>query len=278
MKIGIFGCSADPFTPAHKAIVDEVLSSGLVDKVLIAPTVVDYHRSGKTQWLSDSQKLEVIMSFWPDGMPGNVAVYDTDIKMKAVCADNGELTARMITGRRYVDTLVAIKASFGIENEYYTIIGTDSARNFASWCLSDEILKLSRIAVVMGRDGNDVEFGFPYDPVKIDGDFENVSATKLRNAYASEKDGIVSYVKDVRSGEVMKVFARDRLTGRIVFFDKDIPCLYVSRGKSFVISCSDEQTGILALIDGKAVTAIGKVIDETFALERVVSIEGETRK
>ena len=58
MKIGIFGCTADPFTIAHKAIVEKVLDEDLVDEVLIVPTIVTYHRVGKTAWLDDFQKID----------------------------------------------------------------------------------------------------------------------------------------------------------------------------------------------------------------------------
>ena len=62
MKIGIFGGTFDPFTEAHAAIVAKLLGATgnrfdkpLVDKVVVAPTIVEYHREGKIPWLADEQ-------------------------------------------------------------------------------------------------------------------------------------------------------------------------------------------------------------------------------
>ena len=53
-KIGIFGCTADPFTLAHREIVKQVLKQNVVNAVVIVPTIVDWHRAGKTKWLDST--------------------------------------------------------------------------------------------------------------------------------------------------------------------------------------------------------------------------------
>ena len=58
MKLGIFGGTFDPFTLAHRDIVKTVLEQKLVDFVVVAPTIVSWHREGKTRWLDDRQKLK----------------------------------------------------------------------------------------------------------------------------------------------------------------------------------------------------------------------------
>ena len=65
-RIGIFGCSADPFTLAHREIVKEVLEQKLVDKVIIAPTIVDYHRGDKLPWVSSRDKFSIMHGLTED--------------------------------------------------------------------------------------------------------------------------------------------------------------------------------------------------------------------
>ena len=59
-KYAIFGCTADPFTPAHGAIVKAAAQFPGVDKVFIIPTAVDYHRGDKVPWLGDGEKIQAI--------------------------------------------------------------------------------------------------------------------------------------------------------------------------------------------------------------------------
>ena len=60
-RIGIFGCTADPFTLAHREIVKQALAQRVVDAVVIVPTIVDWHRAGKSAWLDSEQKISVII-------------------------------------------------------------------------------------------------------------------------------------------------------------------------------------------------------------------------
>lgn len=266
MKTGIFGCSADPFTPAHKAIVDAVLDQNIVDRVIISPTVVDYHRSGKTPWLSDSQKLAVIDAFWKDGMPENIILNDNDLRLRRLCAGSVPLTARCVSARRYIDTLLNIKAWLGPDDEYYTIIGTDSAVTFKTWHLYEEILEQSKLVVVLGRDGYAGEFDFPYIPLRIDSNFERISATAIREKYKSEDPE--EYLADVRSGRFMTSYAKDRLCG-FVFFAEGNPKLYVGNGISYPIIPVGVSIDDFKKIDGRRIIAEGKIDNQTFVLEKI---------
>ena len=60
-KVGIFGGTFDPFTEAHLAIVKAAIDQKLVDEVHIIPTIVDYHRNGKDRWLSNYDRLDVLI-------------------------------------------------------------------------------------------------------------------------------------------------------------------------------------------------------------------------
>ena len=82
-KIGIFGCSADPFTLAHREIVKEVLEQKLVDEVVIVPTIVSYYRGDKLPWLSDAEKLNIIKALTLDLHP--VHLDKTELDRRYLC-------------------------------------------------------------------------------------------------------------------------------------------------------------------------------------------------
>ena len=146
MKIGIFGGTFDPFTKAHLAIVEKVLVEKLVDKVIVLPTVVSWHRKGKCQWLNVDDRLEVITEF-----------IRTSKYQDKIFLDSYEL--KFITSsiyakdRRYIHMLSDVTFRYGIDNSYYTIIGTDSMWNFTTWWSYKAILDMSKLIVVTGRDG-----------------------------------------------------------------------------------------------------------------------------
>lgn len=118
-KIGIFGGTFDPFTPAHLNIVEQVLEKNLVDTLLIVPTIVTYHRNTKDNWLSHRQRLDVIRAVISDNIYDRVFVdsreYDfSDSHSRYTCSD-----------RRYIHTLMDIKADFPnsiyVQKQFYTI-------------------------------------------------------------------------------------------------------------------------------------------------------------
>lgn len=213
MRIGIFGCTADPFTEAHAAIVGKVLAQNLVDRVIIAPTIVDWHREGKTSWLDDDQKCELIklmlendptMKSLPLLRIGYYDIWDKDFKLRRVCKGNPALEEKYVKSHRFIDTLVDIiqdkewnYVGDKKNNEYYVILGTDSYINFKTWGMWQEIPKLAKLIVIKNRNGVELPPDDPSVPcawkLSIDEKHERVSASHIREEWMSR--GFEAYKK-----------------------------------------------------------------------------------
>lgn len=161
-KIGIFGCTADPFTLAHREIVKEVLEQKLVDKVIIAPTIVDYHRGDKLPWLSSREKFAIIRALTEDLHP--VFIDKTELNRKDMIQLSPELEEHAIKSWRFIDTLLRIKLEYmntwdGTEKEleFYPIIGGDSLDNFKTWFAWQDILKQSAGIIAVERDHKPID-------------------------------------------------------------------------------------------------------------------------
>ena len=160
-KIGIFGCSADPFTLAHREIVKEVLEQKLVDKVIIAPTIVDYHRGDKLPWLSLNERASIIRELTKDLHP--VIVDETELDRKKLLGLSPELEEHAVKNWRFIDTLLRIKLEYmnrgwGLdEREFYPIIGGDSLDNFKTWFAWQDILKQSAGIIAVERDHKPID-------------------------------------------------------------------------------------------------------------------------
>lgn len=186
-RIGIFGCTADPWTIAHQAIVEQVLEIGIVDEVCIIPTVVTYHRTGKSQWLSISERLEVIEAFCNQSNYGD-----------RIFVWKNELDHAGDADRRFFNTLQELKADRIAEcAELHLILGTDSLANFNTWYRWNDIADAVKIIAVLGRDGADEykNIGLAYRTINISKDLAGISATKIRAAYAGRK--VSDYIADV---------------------------------------------------------------------------------
>ena len=208
-KIGIFGGTFDPFTEAHLAIVKAAIDQKLVDEVHIIPTIVDYHRNGKDRWLSNDNRLDVIRKII-DHLKGNY-IYGNRIFINqneyCFARDNAPY---IINKRRYIDTLNQFiydcnSRYTGFNNvEYYTIIGTDSYKNFKTWTDWEEILRLSKLIVVNGRDGEDIQLDIPKIDLRIDPKYLSISSTKIREQYKNKDRSIEHYLADTLSNGIVE--------------------------------------------------------------------------
>ena len=210
-KIGIFGGTFDPFTEAHLAIVKAALDQNLVDEVHIVPTAVDYYRYGKDRWLSNDSRLEVINKII-DHLKGNYIYKNRIFVNQHEYCFARENAPYIINKRRYIDTLNQFiydcNSSYNSlddsldDIEYYTIIGTDSYKNFKTWTDWEEILKLSKLIVVNGRDGEDIQLDIPKIDLRIDSKFLYISSTKIREQYKNKDRSIEHYLGDILSNGV----------------------------------------------------------------------------
>lgn len=183
-RIGIFGCSADPFTLAHREIVKEVLEQNLVDKVIIAPTIVDYHRGDKLPWLSLNERASIIRELTKDLHP--VFIDETEFNRKKLLGLSSELEDHAVKSWRFIDTLLRIKLECmnndKIEREFYPIIGGDSLENFKTWFAWKDILKQSAGIIAVERDNKPIDVkSFIYENPYFNG---KLKAMKIRDIFA----------------------------------------------------------------------------------------------
>ena len=194
----IFSGSFDPFTMAHRNIVEQVLRNHLADEVFIIPTIVNYHREGKTPALKIEDRIPVIKRMI-EGINDRGRIYfdDWEINLLQQVTNNKDAFQKR---RRFIDTLVEFKLRHPSyrDTKIKFIIGTDEYRNFKNWTMWDSILQMADPIIVNGRDGEEVITDFNCDVINIDKEYANVSASAVREAL---KDGlsIDSYIADAMS-------------------------------------------------------------------------------
>jgi nicotinic acid mononucleotide adenylyltransferase len=194
-RIGIFGCSADPFTLAHREIVKEALKQKLVDKVIIAPTIVDYHRGDKLPWLGLNERASIIHEMTKDLHP--VFIDETELNRKKLLGLSQELEDHAVKNWRFIDTLLRIKLEYmnrgKTEREFYPIVGGDSLDNFTTWFAWKDILKQSAGLIAVERDNKPIdvkalisrnpEFDGKLKVMKIYDGFAEMSASDERESW-----------------------------------------------------------------------------------------------
>lgn len=203
-KIGIFGCTADPFTLAHREIVKQVLEQKLVDIVYVCPTIVTWHRKGYTPWLDDNAKTKVIEAMLEDtDFYDKVMMYNDDLRIRQLCIGDKALEEKYVKSHRFIDTLMKIKSMYDPvhDDQFYPIVGSDEYIKFESWHAYESILKQSAGLIVAvdengcGRDGKKVEaksgvFANKTTFLKIDSKFRKISASKIRKEFKSYENYI----------------------------------------------------------------------------------------
>lgn len=206
MKVGIFGGTFDPFTKAHQAIVRRVLESGLVDRVAVVPSVVDYYRDKSDRWLSGEDRVQVIDRMLAREIADGKAAVELNelVKINVLCMSTQRES--FAASRRFIHTLMDLLEGEYKDNELYLIVGTDQYEKFRTWFCWEEILKHVKLIVVDGRGGKFVtDTTVPVHAfVSISPELANVSATAVRRAYKGRPDGLARYVEEV-SGKPGKV-------------------------------------------------------------------------
>jgi len=159
MKIVLFGGTFDPWTSAHQEITERL--SKLYDRVLIIPTAIRYYKYNQ-QMFSFSQRLS------------DARLHIKDFKNVKVL----DLEKNIDDDWRFIDSLEAVRRMYGIENEYFVAIGSDSLQKFTRWSSWEKILELSKL-VVFNRPGYEKDFpNIPFDFLPMD---NPISSTEIRN-------------------------------------------------------------------------------------------------
>ena len=168
MRIGIYGGSFDPPHYGHKKIAEFVNEKLNLDKLLIVPVGIASH--GKNNLTSSADRMKMCeMTF---GNIKNVCVSSIEIDMEGVSYT--------------YKTLEAVIKNFGEDNEYFEIIGEDSANYFDKWKEYEKILELSTV-VVLKRKGFKNIVNSP-KIVTVDNPYFNISSTEIKEKIKNGED------------------------------------------------------------------------------------------
>lgn len=222
-RYGVFGGSFDPFTIAHFEIVKQALKQNLVDEVIIAPSMVSWHREGKTRLLCPDDRVKLIDDVIRAAkLDDKVWVFDNDVRKNALLESSGIVAAKskLINDRYFIDTLVDIELYLQKsrlecgkdENfEVYPIIGSDSYANFKSWHGWEAVLKLSKgLIVATGRASarllrsaaDTADCGIPFTELTICNSYLGVSASAVRKAFENPNMTFARYKENLISQAV----------------------------------------------------------------------------
>ncbi len=211
-RIAIFGLTGDPFTVAHRDICRQVMDMPSTDKLIIIPTIVDYHREGKKKWLSDNNRYFIIQEMMKS--LGNeymmkYAVDGSELCLKKLCSEtldvDDTLYNEIIPKRRFIHTLLDFKIRHWYDGKIMLVLGSDSVMNLPTWNCWKHILKnIDSLCVVDGRDGKntvipeELKEYLPKDVITISPTIKEycyISASKIRGCYNG--DMVVQYLDDV---------------------------------------------------------------------------------
>ena len=200
--IAIFGCTADPFTIAHRAIVEEIINKKIADEVLIVPTIVDYHREGKDKWLTYDERLETIKALMQHTTIRKEQWKLDDSEYALLRNYDAEAFRVLANRRRFIDTLLRVCSETGcrlgndfIPDKIKVVIGSDEYKIFDTWCCHEDILKLASLVIV---NRGDLTGAVPSsaDVIEIPPQFRDISATEMREKYKGKtwSDYVLDYI------------------------------------------------------------------------------------
>lgn len=197
-KYVVFGGSFDPFTVAHKAIVAELFKKFGAYKVIIAPSFVNWYRKDKKPWMDFDQKSKAVDNMLNhDDFRYDYWFWDGDFRLLSNCKSEDSKT--MFEQRGFIDTLFDIKSYFGAgmnnDQEWYFCVGSDQLEFFKNWKMWEEVLNQAKMIVVNGRNGKFIESDIPHIDLQIDDQYQDASASKIREKYIAEGKTPEDYIK-----------------------------------------------------------------------------------
>jgi len=157
VKLAIFGGSFDPVHIGHVKIVDTVLNSLHVDKVLIIPTYLNPFKS--SSFAPANLRLE-----W--------------LKKLFTCRDRVEILEYEIEQQKAtstIDTVLHVKKIYENIDKIYLIIGADNLKTLDGWRNFDELSSLVEF-VVATRDSIEIPKNLQKLSINV-----NISSSKLRS-------------------------------------------------------------------------------------------------
>ena len=186
MRVGIYGGSFNPIHKAHVEIVKFILKKLELDRIIIIPVGKASHRDD-VMLSGELRKKMCELAFEGEK---KIVVSDIEIKSKKTSYT--------------IDTLKKIISCYGGNNEFYEIVGEDSAYNLSKWKDYEKILELSKV-IVFRREGYDggVEHK---NIIYLDTPLYNISSTRVR-----EKLAVGDSVEDLLPDKVAKFIKENGL-------------------------------------------------------------------
>lgn len=168
MKIGIYGGSFNPVHNGHLNIVKYVLNELKLDKIIVIPVGKPSHKADNLEL--GALRIEMCKVAFEN--LHNVEVSDIE-------TDKDKISYT-------INTLKKIIKIYGKKNDFYEIIGEDSAYHFKEWKNYEEILQLSKV-VVLRRKGYIGEIQHE-NMIYLESPFFNVSSTEIREKIKNKID------------------------------------------------------------------------------------------
>lgn len=181
-RIVVYGGTFDPFHNGHLAVARCLLNELDADSVVIVPAGRPWLRSNPP--VASPEDRLTMAQLATQGEP-SIEVSDVDV---------------VRPGTTYsIDTIADLRQIYGNEHEYFLLIGSDAAAELRRWHRYDDLVDACTIAVVQ-RPGVLLvpKIGFPAGTVFVEGPMVDVSASSLRDLYASsDPSAAVNLVPDL---------------------------------------------------------------------------------
>ena len=176
MKLGLYGGTFDPIHNGHIHVISELLSRGVVDRILLVPAGEPRLREN-APLATGAQRRTMCQ----------LAINDLPAEIRSKVEVNPIEILRM--GPSYtIDTVEAVAQAYP-DDEIVLIIGTDAYEKIDQWHRIEELLSMVTLEVI-GRPGSRVAIARDIDAI-------DVSATQVRLHQSDQlSPSVANYIKE----------------------------------------------------------------------------------
>lgn len=135
-KIGLFGGAFDPIHNGHISVARSVFDELKLKKMIIMPTGISPHKSGKKSEISFEHRFNMCKLAFEDNPDFEIS----DFEGKTHCKNYT------------IDTLRSLKKSYPANAQFYLIIGGDMLFYLPKWFKYESLLKESKVVAVARED------------------------------------------------------------------------------------------------------------------------------